>query len=227
MSIPKHIAIIMDGNGRWATRHGTSRKAGHQQGSEALRNLLENSRELGVEVFTVYAFSSENWQRSPEEVSDLMDLLRYYLRHEIKKLHKDGVKVCFIGDRTALSSDLQTELEKAELLTENNQALTLVVALSYGSRQELVRAMNKIDGEITVDAVCNALDTANWPEPDLLIRTGGEKRLSNFLLWQCAYTELYFTETLWPDFTIEHLHEALADYAQRERRFGSRPGLAA
>jgi undecaprenyl diphosphate synthase len=227
MTIPAHIAIIMDGNGRWAKRHGKMRKAGHKQGSETVRTLLDNSRDLGVEIFTVYAFSSENWQRSAEEVSDLMELLRYYLRHEIRKLHKDGVKVCFIGDRSALPADLQKELEDTEALTANNTALTLVVALSYGSRQELIRAANRVEGEITEEKLAAELDTAAFPEPDLLIRTGGEKRMSNFLLWQCAYTELYFTETLWPDFTIEHLREAIADYAQRERRFGRRPEMAA
>lgn len=229
---PRHIAIIMDGNGRWAQKHGMPRKVGHQRGSEALKALLENCRGTGIRYLTVYAFSSENWNRSEPEVSDLMDLMRFYLRREIKTLHQNGVRVQFIGDRGMLSQDIQNELKAAETLTENNMALHLTVALSYGSRQELMQTIKTIavevaSGKLNPDEVDEYtilahLDTANLPDPDLLIRTGGEKRLSNFLLWQSAYTELYFTETLWPDFTIEHLHAAMEDYAQRDRRFGAR-----
>ncbi len=232
ISTPRHIAIIMDGNGRWAQQHGLPRRAGHQRGSDALKALLENCRGMGIGYMTVYAFSSENWNRSPPEVNDLMDLMRFYLRWEIKTLHKNGVRVQFIGDRTTLSPDIQDELQATEALTARNSALHLTVALSYGSRQELMQTIKTIavevaSGKLNPDeideyTILAHLDTANLPDPDLLIRTGGEKRLSNFLLWQSAYTELYFTETLWPDFTIDHLRAAIEDYAGRERRFGAR-----
>ena len=225
---PRHIAIIMDGNGRWAKQQRKPLREGHRQGSQALKNLLENSRDLGLEYITVYAFSSENWNRPKDEVSDLMELLRYYLRHEIKTLHKHDVKIRFIGDRSRLSDDIQRELERTENLTQNNSAITLIIALSYGSRQELVRATQAISAQNIpvheIDEACIEahLDTAGIPDPDLLIRTGGDMRISNYLLWQMAYTELYFTDILWPDFTIEHLKEAIAAYSLRDRRFGGR-----
>jgi len=227
-NVPRHIAIIMDGNGRWARSHGKPIHEGHRQGSQALKKLLENCRNLGLEYLTVYAFSAENWSRPKEEVSSLMELLRYYLRHEVKTLHKNNIKIRFIGERNQLSEDIQKELERTESLTANNSALTLIIALSYGSRQEIVRAMQKLAQQnlpaeaITEAVIAQHLDTAGIPDPDLLVRTGGDHRISNYLLWQMAYTELYFTDCLWPDFTIESLHEAIEVYGLRERRFGGR-----
>ncbi len=230
--IPSHVAVIMDGNGRWAEKRRLPRKLGHKRGAEALKGLIEDMDGLGVEYLTVYAFSSENWQRSDDEVSDLMELLRFYLRREIDTLHDNNIRIRFIGDRTQLSEDIQSELQHAETLTANNTRLTFTVALSYGSRQEIIRAIQQIAtrvkaGEIVPEAIDESLllaslDTHDLPDPDLLIRTGGEQRLSNYLLWQSAYTELYFTEVLWPDFTIEHLQDAINDYGRRERRFGTR-----
>lgn len=231
--IPEHVAIIMDGNGRWAESRSLPRKVGHQQGAEALRTLIEGISQTGVNFLTLYAFSSENWNRPENEVSDLMELLRYYLQREVKTLHENNVRLKFIGDRTQLSDDIRLELVNAERLTKNNTGLCVVMALSYGSRQELVRAVKEIStrvkaGELSVDAIDEALvlenlDTTGIPDPDLLIRTGGDQRLSNFLLWQSAYTELYFTPVLWPDFNQKHFEEALHDFGQRERRFGARP----
>ena len=231
-AIPKHVAIIMDGNGRWAQQHALPRKLGHKRGADALRKLLEGCKELGLEFLTLYAFSSENWNRSRDEVSDLMDLLRLYLKQELPFIHDNGIRLRIIGDREALDEDIRQQIEAAEHLTHDNTNFQLVIALSYGSRQELVRAARKLaqlvkEGQIEPEAITEALfmaqlDTQGIPEPDLLIRTGGEQRLSNFLLWQSAYTELYFTELFWPDFTLDHLKEAMQDYAQRERRFGSR-----
>lgn len=227
-SSPRHIAIIMDGNGRWARKRAMPAKLGHKKGAEALRGLLENSKDLGFSYLTVYAFSSENWQRSEEEVSDLMALLRYYLEHELGYIHENNIKLTFIGDRSRLSSDLQEQMVAAEEKTASNDALTLIIALSYGARQEILRAAAAFearDGESECDAMqrfAEKLDTNGFPDPDLLVRTGGEQRLSNFLLWQCAYTELYFTDTLWPDFTAEHLKAAIEDFSGRERRFGKR-----
>ncbi len=226
---PAHIAIIMDGNGRWAQQRGIPRKLGHRQGAEALRKILEHCQELPfLSHLTVYAFSSENWKRSDTEVNDLMELLAHYLTKEAKKLHEKGVKIRFIGDRTRLADDIHKSLEDVESLTKNNNVFTLVIALSYGSRQEIVRAMKRLaeleiaPTEITEESVSRVLDTNGIPDPDLLIRTGGDQRLSNFLLWQSAYTELYFTEALWPDFTPDHLRHAIESFSQRERRFGAR-----
>lgn len=224
----RHIAIIMDGNSRWAKANNKPVREGHRQGSQALKKLLENCRGLGIDYLTVYAFSAENWNRPADEVSDLMELLRYYLRHEVKTLHKNGVRIRFIGDRNKLSTDIQKELKRTETLTQNNHELTLIIALSYGSRQEILRAMQAITAKGTPpeaidEAMISAhLDTADIPDPDLLVRTGGDMRISNYLLWQMAYTELYFTDCLWPDFSIEHLKEAMNTYGQRERRFGGR-----
>ncbi len=230
--VPRHIAIIMDGNGRWAAQRGLPRKLGHQRGAEALKAMLEGCRDSGVKYFTVYAFSSENWKREPDEVTDLMDLMRFYLRREVKHLNKNNTRVQFIGNREKLAPDIQDELRAAEALTANNTGLHLSVALSYGARQEMMSAMARMataitEGTLTADAIDEHtvqlyLDTANLPDPDLLIRTGGDMRLSNFLLWQCAYTELYFTETLWPDFAAEDIKRAIEEYGQRERRFGTR-----
>lgn len=229
---PKHIAVIMDGNHRWARARKLPSKVGHRQGAEALKKLVEHCADTGLECLTVYAFSSENWQRPEEEINDLMSLMRYYLRNEVKHLHKHNVRVAFIGERQRMSEDLRAEMERAEQLTAGNSRMTLIVAFSYGAREELVRSAKQLaarveSGELRADAVSEAdifggLDTTAWPDPDLLIRTGGEKRLSNFLLWQAAYSELYFCDTLWPDFTIDDMTKAVEDYAQRERRFGGR-----
>ncbi len=230
---PSHIAIIMDGNGRWAQQRSLPRKIGHKQGAEALRSILEYCQNLEyLKHLTVYAFSSENWKRPNDEVSDLMDLLAHYLTRESKTLHKQGVRMRFIGDRSRLSKDIAHAVGEVEELTENNDVFTLVIALSYGSRQELVRAMQEIAsrvasgslevGNINEQSIAKSLDTSDLPDPDLLIRTGGDQRLSNFLLWQSAYTELYFTEVLWPDFTPDHLRQAIECFGMRERRFGAR-----
>jgi undecaprenyl diphosphate synthase len=232
-ALPAHIAIIMDGNGRWAKQQGIARVRGHKQGAEAIRVLLEACKTRPhIKYITLYAFSTENWNRPKDEVSDLMELLRHYIRHEAKTMHKEGVRLRFIGDRAALSKDIQKELADVEAMTAANTALTLVIALSYGSRQELANAMKRIgqkiaDGSLKPDAVTEQmisehLDTSDIPDPDLLIRTGGDERLSNFLLWQSAYTELYFTEVLWPDFSGAHLDKAIECFSQRERRFGAR-----
>ncbi len=230
---PAHIAIIMDGNGRWAQARGTARVRGHNQGAEALRNLLEACRERPfIQYLTLYAFSTENWNRAPDEVSDLMNLLRHYVKREAKSMHKNGVRLNFIGQRASLADDIQKDLAEVEALTKDNRALTLTIALSYGARQEMAEAMKTIARKIasgdmkpeaiTEDTIAQHLQTAGLPDPDLLIRTGGDERLSNFLLWQSAYTELYFTEVLWPDFNDVELDKAIECFGSRERRFGGR-----
>ena len=227
---PRHVAIIMDGNGRWAKSRGLPRSMGHRKGAETLRVLLEGCRELGLEYLTIYAFSAENWQRPDSEVRDLMDLLRDYLNKEIHTLHQNGVRLRIIGDRAALTNDIREDIQRAETLTSGNRAFNLNVALSYGGRQEIARGMRVLAADIAAgriaptdidDAlIAGYLDTKDIPDPDLLIRTGGDQRLSNFLLWQSAYTEFYFTEVLWPDFTLDHMRLAIHDYAVRERRYG-------
>ncbi len=229
--LPQHVAIIMDGNGRWAKARGLPRTAGHKKGADALRNALNACRDSGVKYLTIYAFSSENWKRSSEEVSDLMQLLRHYLDNELQSMHKNKVRMRFIGDLSLLSDDIRASIKNATELTAQHQDFNLTIALSYGSRQELVRTMRKLaqkvaSGEIKAedineDHITQSLDTAGVPEPDLLIRTGGEQRLSNFLLWQSAYTEFYFTPVLWPDFDKAHFDTALHEYARRERRYGT------
>ncbi|MDX2113289.1 MAG: isoprenyl transferase [Alphaproteobacteria bacterium] len=228
---PTHIAIIMDGNGRWAKARHLPRSAGHKKGADSLRRTMEACRESGVKYLTVYAFSSENWKRPKEEISDLMQLLKHYLEKELPELKKNDIRLRFIGDLSRLDSDMQMRVQQAMQETENNHSFNLTVALSYGSKQELVRAMRRLAEQvaagilspdsITEQTIENALDTATIPDPDLLIRTGGEHRISNFLLWQSAYTEFFFTDTLWPDFDARHLNEALADFATRERRYGT------
>lgn len=230
-NLPRHVAIIMDGNGRWAKSRGLPRVAGHKKGADALREILSSCGALGLRYLTIYAFSAENWNRPQDEVNDLMELLGYYLHHELPTLQKNNIRLSFIGDRSRLSAELQKRLEEAEKITETGSAFTLIVALSYGARQEIVRAMRKLSedvaaGKVKSDGITEEhfsryLDTASLPDPDLIVRTGGEQRLSNFLLWQSAYSELYFTPVLWPDFTPEHLREALAEYARRERRYGT------
>jgi undecaprenyl diphosphate synthase len=228
---PKHVAIIMDGNGRWAKARGLPRTAGHRKGVEAVRRTVEAARELGIPYLTMFGFSSENWRRPEGEVFDLMQLLRFYLRSEIAELHKNGVRLRVIGDRAKLSGDIVTMIEKAEELTRNNTELTLVIALSYGARQEIVEATRQmvrdaLEGrlspeEITEESFSARLLTRDVPDPDLLVRTSGEQRISNFLLWQSAYTELVFVDTLWPDFTKRDLEDAIREFNRRDRRYGA------
>jgi len=229
--LPSHIAIIMDGNGRWAAERGLPRTMGHRQGVQAVRRTLESCKELGIRHLTLFGFSSENWQRPASEVSELMRLMRLYLRSEMAELHKNGIRLRIIGDRATLTADIVQLIEQAEKLTAENDAFYLTVAISYGGRQEIVSAAQKIAasvkrGDIHPNAIDDTvfssfLDTSGLPDPDLLIRTSGEQRISNFLLWQMAYAELVFTPTLWPDFATQDLIDAIAEYNQRDRRFGA------
>lgn len=231
---PRHVAIIMDGNGRWAKSRGMPRVAGHHSGAKAVRRCVEAAIDQGVEWLTLFAFSSENWRRPEGEVMELTSLLKQYLRSEVAELAKQGVCFRVIGDRTRFSSELRAEFDRAERETAGNHRLNLTVALSYGGRDEIVKAARSMAhavqaGTLEVDAVDEAafgrfLWTAAMPDPDLLIRTSGERRLSNFLLWQCAYAELVFMDVLWPDFDASHLAAALADFARRDRRYGASVG---
>lgn len=230
-ALPCHIAIIMDGNGRWAKARGLPRTAGHKKGADALKRALDACREIGIRYLTIYAFSSENWKRPSDEISDLMQLLQHYLHKELDTLHENNIRLRFIGDLSRLSPEVCEQLEQAKNLTKHNTNFNLTVALSYGSRQEIIMATRKLaeqvagaiitPEQISEELFSASLDTAELPEPDLLIRTGGEKRLSNFLLWQSAYTEFYFSDTLWPDFDKTDLTTALNDFAGRERRYGT------
>jgi undecaprenyl diphosphate synthase len=230
--IPRHVAIIMDGNGRWAKARNLPRAAGHRQGAEAARKVLRAAGEAGVECLTLYAFSSENWRRPQDEVNDLMGLLRFYISRELDALHREGVRLKILGDHKAFQEDVAKLVDRAVERTAGNDRMTLAIALNYGARAEIVQAARAIAkraaaGEIRPAQVDEAmveasLDTAGLPPLDLLIRTSGEQRLSNFLLWQAAYAELAFVDTLWPDFDGDALRSALADYAGRERRFGGR-----
>ncbi len=227
---PKHIAIIMDGNGRWAKKQGEMRLYGHNFGVESVRDVLKAAKELKVQYLTLYAFSTENWNRPKEEVDGLMDLLVRTIAGEVDELHKSGVRLLSIGDTDGLPNNCNLELEKAKESTKNNNKITLVLALNYSAKWEILEATKSIarkirSGEIQEKDVTNELfdqelSTKGIPDPELLIRTSGENRVSNFLLWQIAYSELYFTEVLWPDFKREHLLEAVYDYQNRERRFG-------
>ncbi len=230
LRIPEHVAIIMDGNGRWAKQRGLPRTDGHLQGQEALRATLRAAAELGISYLTVYAFSTENWSRPQEEVDALMELLVRAIHAETPELMKEGVRIRAIGDLSRLPKTAQQALAECIELTKDNQRTTLVLALSYSSRDELVRATRQLASDvqagrlrpedITEERLSATLDTADLPEPDLLIRTGGEERISNFLLWQIAYAELFFSSTYWPDFGKEALLEAIEAYSARERRFG-------
>ena len=232
---PAHVAVIMDGNGRWAKARGLPRTAGHKKGVDAVRRTVEAAGDLGIGYLTIFSFSSENWRRPEEEVSDLMQLLRFYLRSEIADLHRNGVRLRVIGDRSRLSNDITALIENAEALTGDNRKLTLVVALSYGSRQEITLAARRLAEEvragtldpadITEDRFSEHLFTADIPDPDLIVRTSGEKRISNFLLWQAAYAELVFVDTLWPDFSKRDLEAAIEEFHRRERRFGATTGI--
>jgi len=232
--VPRHVAIIMDGNGRWAKARGLPRTIGHRRGVEAVREAIKGSIELGVRYLTLFGFSSENWKRPAAEVSALMGLLRLYLRSEIADLHKNGVRLRIVGDRSRFETDIVALIDDAEALTADNQRLTLTIALSYGGRQEIIRAARRLAeevaaGRLSVDQIDEAafaehLFTAGMPDPDLLIRTSGEKRISNFLLWQCAYAELVFTDVLWPDFARGDLDQAIQDFHRRDRRYGAVSG---
>lgn len=229
-NIPKHIAIIMDGNGRWAQKRGLPRVFGHRQGAETVRRVVEAAANAGVKYLTLFGFSTENWSRPAEEVSELMNLLRHYVRSNVADLQKNNVRLCVIGERERIEPDVLATIEQAEALTAKNDRITLTIAFSYGARQEIVLAMRKLaedvqngkltPSEIDVSMVSGALLTADLPDPDLLIRTSGEQRISNFMLWQIAYSELVFVDTFWPDFGKDDLDAAIRTYQSRDRRFG-------
>jgi undecaprenyl diphosphate synthase len=227
---PRHVAIIMDGNGRWAAERGLPRAEGHRRGVEALRRTVRAAGELGISVLTIFSFSSENWSRPAAEIRDLMGLLRRFIRNDLAELHKHNVRVRVIGEREDLDHEIRLLLAEAEQLTRGNDGLTLVVAFNYGARQEIARAARRLaiavaEGrmgveEITPDALAARLDAPDLPDPDVIVRTSGEQRLSNFLLWQAAYSELVFVPVYWPDFDRAALEDAIAEYRRRERRFG-------
>jgi undecaprenyl diphosphate synthase len=229
-SMPRHVAIIMDGNGRWAQQRRLPRAVGHQEGVKAVRKTVDFCAKNGVEVLTLFAFSSENWRRPAEEVAVLMELFIITLQRETPKLHENGIRLRFIGDRTPFSQKLQNKIAEAERTTVQNSAMTLIVAANYGGKWDITHAARQLAGKVAAGDMAAAdideaalqqyLATADVPEPDLFIRTGGEMRISNFLLWQLAYTELYFTRVLWPDFDELALSEAIRDYQGRQRRFG-------
>jgi undecaprenyl diphosphate synthase len=227
--IPRHVGIIMDGNGRWAALRGLPRVEGHRRGAERAKEIIKASNELGIKALTLYVFSLENWQRPENEVSTLMRLLEMYLRREFNEIVRDGIVFRTMGETWRLPPTIQNLIREMEEKTSGNKGMTLVAALSYGGRNEILRAVKKAlssgmrPEDLDEEDFSALLDTAGIPEPDLIIRTSGERRISNFLLWQSAYSELYFTETLWPDFTKDELLEAFHDYGMRERRFGSVP----
>lgn len=226
----KHIAIIMDGNGRWAKKRNLSRSAGHKKGAETLQEIVKGASEMGIKYMTVYAFSTENWKREKEEVDYLMNLLRQYLKHELKEIQEQGGRILFIGEKNMLDKDIVAQMENIEKQTALNNKFTFIVALSYGSRAEIISGVKKISslvakGDLTIDDIdencfSSMLYTHGIPDPDLVIRTSGEQRISNYLLWQIAYSELFFTKTLWPDFTVAELKEIVNDFNSRERRYG-------
>lgn len=230
MNVPRHVAIILDGNGRWARAKGMPRNYGHAQGSKNVERICEEAWRMGIKYLTVYAFSTENWSRPKDEVDALMKLLRNYMKTCLKTAAKNDMKVRVIGDKTRLDEDIRSRIAELEEATKNNGGLNFQIALNYGSRDEIVRAVRKIardakDGKlepesITSEVISSYLDTHDIPDPDLLIRTSGEERLSNFLLWQLAYSEFYFTDVLWPDFTKEELMKAIEQYNSRDRRYG-------
>ena len=227
---PHHVAIIMDGNGRWAKARGLPRVAGHRRGAGAVRRVIRGAGELGIPVLTLFAFSTENWTRPADEVSDLMGLLRHYLRHELEEFGRNGARLRVIGERSRLAPDIVSDIADAEQRTRSNTRIDVNICINYGSRDEIVRATRSLArkvaaGELAADRIDETmfereLLTAGVPDPDLLIRTSGEQRISNFLLWQCAYAELVFVDTLWPDFGKDHLEQAIAEFRRRERRYG-------
>ncbi len=230
LNVPEHVAIILDGNGRWAKKRFMPRNYGHAQGSKNVEKMCEVAWDLGIKYFTVYAFSTENWKRPQKEVNTLMKLLRDYLTDCIERTSKNNMRVRILGDKTGLSEDIRQAIDKLEVVSAKNTGLNFSIALNYGSRDEMVRAMRKMSqdvaaGNLAPEAITEKvfesyLDTAQIPDPDLMIRTSGEQRLSNFLLWQLAYTEFYFTDVLWPDFGRDDLVRAIEQYNSRERRFG-------
>lgn len=230
MSVPRHIAVILDGNGRWAKKKGMPRNYGHAQGSKNVEDMCEIVYNRGIEYFTVYAFSTENWSRPDDEVTALMKLLRDYMKNCIKRANKNNMKVRVIGDKTGLAEDLRESIAQLEEATKDNTGLKFTIAINYGSRDEITRAVRQIGEdiragrmepqEITEELIASKLDTAGMPDPDLMIRTSGEQRISNFLLWQLAYTEFYFTPAYWPDFDKEELEKAIEAYENRDRRYG-------
>lgn len=231
-NLPQHVAVIMDGNGRWARKRGLPRSFGHKKGSEAARDIVTNAAKAGIKYLTLFGFSSENWNRPPDEIKELMKLLRHYLRSQTADLHKNNVRLSVIGDRRAFEDDIIALIENAETLTKDNDKIHVIIALNYGGRGDIAQATQALieqalktgnvpDVKDIQAALSNALLTAGIPDPDLLIRTSGEQRISNFLLWQCAYTEMVFTPTLWPDFDEHDLNDALNEYAGRDRRFGA------
>ncbi len=229
-TVPRHVAIIMDGNGRWAAARGLPRAEGHRRGVEALRRTIRAAGEIGIGIVTIFSFSAENWSRPASEIGELMGLLRRFIRNDLAELHKSNVRVRIIGEREGLDPDIARLLTEAEELTKGNTGLTLVVAFNYGARQEITRAARRIaedvaagrltPADVTMDSISGFLDAPDLPDPDLIIRTSGEQRLSNFLLWQSAYSELVFVPTNWPDFDRATLESAIREYQQRERRFG-------
>jgi undecaprenyl diphosphate synthase len=229
-TVPRHVAIIMDGNGRWASARGLPRAEGHRRGVEALRRTVRAAGDLGIGILTIFSFSAENWSRPPSEIRELMGLLRRFIRNDLADLHRNGVKVRVIGDREDLAPDIRSLLEEAEALTRDNDKLTLVVAFNYGARQEIARAARRLAAEVaagrvavaevTADKLASHLDAPDLPDPDLIIRTSGEQRLSNFLLWQAAYSELVFVPVYWPEFDRAALEQAIVEFRSRERRFG-------
>jgi len=230
VSVPQHVAIIMDGNGRWAERRGQTRTSGHRRGVEAVRTAVESAGELGVKYLTLFAFSSENWRRPEQEVNDLMGLLKFFVRRDLAELHQENIKIRVIGDKTSLKPDILALLTEAEELTKSNTAMQLIIAFNYGGRDEIARAARRLAarvsrGDLNADDIREedigaSLDTAGIPDPDLIIRTSGEQRISNFLLWQAAYAEFVFLPCLWPDFDRKSFEEALDIYQCRNRRFG-------
>ena len=228
--IPRHVALILDGNGRWAKKRGLPRTMGHKEGCKTVEKTVEIAARMGIEYLTVYGFSTENWKRSSEEVGALMQLFRYYMVRLLKIAKQNNVRVKMIGDRRRFDEDIIEGINRLERETKENTGLTFVIAVSYGARDEITRAVSRLAAdcvqgrvkaeEITEDVLSSYLDTAGMPDPDLLIRTSGEIRLSNYLLWQLAYTEIYVTDCLWPDFNEEELKRAVVQYNKRERRFG-------
>ena len=227
---PHHVAIIMDGNGRWAKARGLPRVAGHRRGADAVRRVVRGAGELGIPVLTLFAFSTENWTRPADEVNDLMGLLRHYLRNELEELHKNGARLRVIGNRGGLAADIVRDIADAEKMTRANGRIDVNICINYGARDEILQATRNLArrvaaGELAAEDIDDTrfeqeLLTAGVPDPDLLIRTSGEQRISNFLLWQCAYAELVFVDTLWPDFGKDHLEQAIAEFRRRERRYG-------
>ena len=230
LRVPEHVAIILDGNGRWATRRGMPRSMGHAEGCKTLERMVEVASDMGIRYLTVYGFSTENWKRSADEVGALMNLFRYYMKRIIKIAQRGNVRIRMIGEKSRFAPDIIAGIDEMEASTKDNTGMTFVIAINYGGRDEITRAVRHMmtdakngilaPEDVTEQTVASYLDTADFPDPDLLIRTSGELRLSNYLIWQCAYTEIYVTDVLWPDFSKEELERAIAAYNKRDRRFG-------